>query len=135
MKFLLAITMLLSASFSFAQVQPTITTIAGKNNAYLYSYRMVSSDLSTAAAQLPSYMFKTVQVTGVFGGATMTAEGSNDGTVWYALKNVASTAVSGDMTFTSAGMKRISENPRYVRLRTSSTAASTDLTGTILFAK
>lgn len=48
----------------------------------------------------------SVQVTGTFGGATVTLEGSNDGTNWYTLNDPFGTALS----FTAAGLEGITEH-------------------------
>lgn len=57
---------------------------------------------------------KTFQASGTFGSATVKPQGSNDGTNWFDLTDGTS-AVS----LTSAGGKRIVENPLYVRVVTS----------------
>lgn len=64
-----------------------------------------------APLDLPSYKFQSVQVSGTFGGGTVTIEGSNDGTTWNALVD----SFNGSLAFTSAGFKEIGVNARYVR--------------------
>lgn len=58
-----------------------------------------------------SYNDKCVQVTGTFASATFSIEGSNDGVTYFALHDPAGAA----LTFTSAGLKEILENPVYIR--------------------
>jgi len=65
-----------------------------------------------AAVELVDYADKTCTVTGTFGsGGSITLEGSNNGTNWFALTDAQTSAV----TKTSAGMELIVENPRYIR--------------------
>ena len=53
---------------------------------------------------------RTVQVTGTFGG-TVSIEGSNDGVNYTTLTDAAGSALE----FTAAGLKLITEAPRYIR--------------------
>lgn len=65
-----------------------------------------------AAVELVDYADKTCTVTGTFGtGGSITLEGSNNGTNWFALTDAQTQAV----TKTAAGMELIVENPRYIR--------------------
>ncbi len=61
-----------------------------------------------------------VQVTGTFGGGTVTIEGSNDNTTWATLNNAQGTA----LTFTATGLKQVTERPRYIRPAVTGGAAS-----------
>ena len=54
----------------------------------------------------------TGQVTGTFGGATITWQGSNDNTNWHPLTR---RSVGTDMAFTSAAVHTANENPAWVR--------------------
>lgn len=55
----------------------------------------------------------TVQVGGTFGGATVTMQGSNDGTNWVSLNDQ---AVPGNVcSFTSAGLKGVLQAVKYIR--------------------
>lgn len=62
---------------------------------------------------LQDFQDRTVQVTGTFGaGGTVTIKGSNDGgTTWATLTDPLGNA----LTFTSAGMKQITELPALIR--------------------
>lgn len=53
----------------------------------------------------------TVQVFGTFGGATVTLEGSNDGTNYVAMRDVD----GADISFTAAGYAEFSTAFRYIR--------------------
>ena len=124
---------LLFGVLALAGLTTTVTQLPGKNEAWLYSHAMTNSaDLTTSAMELPTFKTKTVQVSGTFGGATVTVEGSNNCSTYATLKNA---NVSGDMTFAVAGVKLILENPRCIRMRSTGAATSTDLTASILYVK
>lgn len=58
------------------------------------------------------YGDRTVHFTGTFGaGGSVTFQGSNDGTNWFALTDPQGNAI----TKTAAGIEVVSENPRFVR--------------------
>lgn len=61
---------------------------------------------------------------GGFNGATVTIQGSNDGTNWQTLTNPLGTAI----TFTAAGLQQVSEITRYIRPSLSVATAGTTLT-------
>jgi hypothetical protein len=54
----------------------------------------------------------TIQVTGTFGGSTVTFQGSNDGTNWHALTQRAGT---GNMAYTAAANHACNEMPAFIR--------------------
>ena len=65
-----------------------------------------------AAVELVDYADKTATMTGTFGvGGSITLQGSNNGTDWFALTDAQTSAV----TKNSAAMELIVENPRYIR--------------------
>ncbi len=69
-----------------------------------------------ATAEIASFTDRSVQVSGTFGGTTVTIEGSNNGTTWVTLTDTAGTA----LTFTSAGLRQILQVTRYIRAKTTS---------------
>ena len=71
------------------------------------------------------------QVDGTFSGATVTMQGSNDGTTWYALNETGTPANA--CAFTAAGLKGVLQVPRYVRPSVAS-GSGTGLT-IVLFTK
>ncbi len=75
----------------------------------------------------PSFPDKTVQVTGTIGSATITIEGSNDGSVWVTLSDPSGSPLS----FTSAGLSTILENPLEIRPQTIG-GSGTDVDVTII---
>ena len=99
---------------------PTIALAASKVQRAVQKWlweTMADDDVGGVAgadAGSPSFADKTVHVTGTFGGATVTIEGSNDGTNFVTLNDAGGSALS----FTSAGLKTILENPLEIRPKT-----------------
>lgn len=95
----------------------------GGERTYLWE-TLTNTNLDGSAVSTPGLPFKAVQVIGTFNGATVTFQGSNDGTNWFTLKdpggsNLAFTAAGGGQVFIATA--------RYIRPLVSSAGASTDL--------
>lgn len=73
---------------------------------------MANGDVGESVT-LGAWQDRTIQITGTFGtGGSVTMKGSNDGgTTWVALTDPLGNA----LTFTSAGMKQITELPYEIR--------------------
>lgn len=66
----------------------------------------------TAGAQFAGqHSDKSVQVSGVFGGASVVLQGTNDGANWFSLTDAQGNA----LTFTAAGLKLVAEATWKVR--------------------
>jgi hypothetical protein len=63
--------------------------------------------------EFPSYVDRTFQVTGTFGGATVVFEGSNDGSTYFTLSD----PQGNQLSLTTAGLKQVEEITRYARPR------------------
>ena len=63
--------------------------------------------------EFPSYVDRTFQVTGTFGGATIVFEGSNDDATYFTLSD----PQGNQLSLTAAGLKQIEEITRYARPR------------------
>jgi hypothetical protein len=98
------------------------TTVEEQVRAAAYRW----TDYSTADTSTPikvqnmQGLAGSVQVTGTFGGATITLQGSNDGTNFVTLKDSAGTAIS----VTAAGMAEFSTAALY--LKPTSTGGTAD---------
>ena len=87
---------------------------------------LVAANLDGAAIleNWMDYSDRSIQVLGTFNGATVTIQGSNDdGTTWATLNDAFGTA----LTFTTAGVKQVTEVTSRLRPLVSSAGASTDL--------
>jgi hypothetical protein len=105
------------------------TTVEQQIQAAAYRW----TDYSTADTSTPikvqnmQGLAGSVQVTGTFGGATITLQGSNDGTNYVTLKDSAGTAIS----FTAAGMAEFSTAALFVK-PTSSGGTADNVTVTVI---
>jgi hypothetical protein len=105
------------------------TTVEQQIQAAAYRW----TDYSTADTSTPikvqnmQGLAGSVQVTGTFGGATITLQGSNDGTNFVTLKDSAGTAIS----FTAAGMAEFSTAALYLK-PTSSGGTADNVTVTLI---
>ena len=81
-----------------------------------------TADGAATAVELPEWADNCVQAIGTIGGATLTIEGSNDGTNWETLNN----AQGGALSFTAltSTIKQIVERPRYIRPKLTGGTAS-----------
>jgi hypothetical protein len=105
------------------------TTVEEQVRAAAYRW----TDYSTADTSTPikvqnmQGLAGSVQVTGTFGGATITLQGSNDGTNFVTLKDSAGTAIS----VTAAGMAEFSTAALYLK-PTSSGGTADNVTVTVI---
>lgn len=86
------------------------------------------SDESGSPLGMSSFADRSVQVTGTFDSATVTIEGSNDGTTWATLSD----QVGDDLSFTAAGIAMVAELTRYIRPAVSDSGGSADIDVTML---
>lgn len=111
-----------------ATVTPTSASVsAGDGSAVLYSWSLTTANADGAPISGVEWADRTWQAAGTWGAATLTLQGSNDGTNWFTLTNAAGgTAVT--MT-ANAGAATI-ELPLWVRpnLTTPGTAAAVAVT-------
>jgi hypothetical protein len=94
-----------------------VTRTEHAGNSYMASWTLTTADHTGDSYEHPGAADRTVQASGTFGGATVAIEGSNNGSTWSPLTDPGGTAI----TFTSAGIEAIAENPLYVRARLSVT--------------
>lgn len=95
--------------------------------AVIVSWTLTDSENGNAP-ELPFYSDRSVQVEGDFDTATITIEGSNDGTNYHPLTDPQGNALA----FTSAGIEAISELTRYIRPSSGAGTGSVDVTISIL---
>jgi hypothetical protein len=76
----------------------------------IVQWTLTDADTATEVS-LAEYADRSVQVQGTFGGATITIQGSNDGTNWHTLNDFEGDALS----FTSAGLRMIAEPTAYIK--------------------
>lgn len=93
----------------------TITPTTDRNTAagaVLVTWDNMATGDSGAAFGLNAAADLTFQVTGTFGGSTVTFQGSNDGTNWHPLTQRGGTA---NMAYTVASVQIAQEMPAFIR--------------------
>jgi hypothetical protein len=85
------------------------------NGAILLTWEALGDADNGAGYALPFAADITVQAVGTFGGATVSLQGSNDGTTWHNMTQKGGTTA---LTFTSAGCHSVNENPAFIRPHT-----------------
>lgn len=111
-----------------AVINPTSADVGGDGNARLWTWALTTADHTGAGIEQIQAVDLCWQATGDFGGTgVVSAEGSNDGTNWFALTNASGGSAA---TFSAAGGKQTVERPRFVRARLSTvgTAATPSVT-------
>lgn len=97
--------------------------------ACLFTWTGLDLDDSGIPIECVGYADRTVQVTGTFGtGGSVTIQGSNDKTNWFALTDPQGNAI----TKTAAGLELIMEAPLYLRPIVTAGDGTTSLTVSIL---
>lgn len=107
-----------------AVIQFVGTQLTGIGTGSLVSWTPVATGDTGAPAENYSFSDRSVQVTGTFGGATCTIEGSNDGVNYSALTDTAGVA----LTFAAAGIKQVLQVTRYIRPSVAAGAGSLTIT-------
>lgn len=115
-----------------ADVAPVIAAIAADESAQLITWSTLTTTnrngtpagKAGSALGLVKLADKTIQVIGTFGAsATITVQGSNDGTNWATLTDPLGNA----LTSTAASLETITENPRFIRPALTNGDGSTDI--------
>lgn len=88
---------------------------------------LAQSDVGAAIGN-SQYTDRSFQVAGVFGGASVVVEGTNDGANWATLTD----PQGNNLTFTAAKLEMVSEATLKIRPRVVGGDATTDLTVTAL---
>lgn len=93
----------------------TMTAARETSHARVYTWETMGNADTGTPLQTVGAADKTVTVTGTFGSATVTIQGSNDGTNYLTLNDQSDNALA----LTAAGIALIAENPLYIRPVTS----------------
>lgn len=89
---------------------------------------LTTADPNGDAISMPGARDRSVQVLGTFGGATLTVQGSYDGTTWASLHDESGVA----LTFTAAGAHAIVENLLHIRCALTTVGVGATITAAIL---
>lgn len=96
-----------------ATVNPTVTTdLTGDGSVVQFVWNLTTANTDGAPVEWVAYSDRTFAAVGTWGGATITIEGSNDGTNWMPLSDAAGAA---DATAAANKVMTVVELTRYVR--------------------
>lgn len=96
-----------------ATVSPTQAKVGdGTDDAILFTWALTTANADGAPVEYTQWADRGFSAVGTWGGATLTVEGSNDGTNWLPLSNAAGGTAA---TFTANGAKSIIEGLRFIR--------------------
>jgi hypothetical protein len=90
----------------------TTSNVDGSFDGKLFTYTLTTADPAGDAFEYLQHVDLCFQAVGTWGGATLTAQGSNNGTDWFSLTNASGGAA---ITFTADGGKQSIERPRFIR--------------------
>lgn len=113
-----------------ATVTPTLAKVGDQDDsAVLFTWALTTANTDGSPLEWTQWADRCFQAVGTWGGATLTIQGSNDGTNWFSLSNAAGAAAA---TFTADGGKSIIELPRYVRPNLTTPGAGATVAVTLL---
>jgi len=101
----------------------TVLNLGGDGSAKKISWVGMADAETGAAAGYPQFADRSIQVTGTFDSASVSIQGSNDGTNYASLTDPQGNA----LTFSSAKIEAVQELTNYLRPVTSGGAGSADL--------
>lgn len=93
----------------------------------LFTWTLTTADPAGDAVEWPQWVDRTFQSVGTWGGATLTFQGSNNGTDWFTMKKADGGAVA---THSANDGTTVIDSPRYARpnLTTPGTGATVVVT-------
>lgn len=95
---------------------------AGSNTVVLtFAALSAGDDAAVIGPQYADHSERVVQVTGTWGGTTVTVEGSNDGSTWFTLNDAQGSAISKTVDF----IEQVTECPLYMRIKSTGGAGAT----------
>lgn len=89
----------------------TTQNVDGSFDAKLFTWALTTADPTGVAFEYIQHTDVCFQAVATWGGATLTIQGSNDGTNWFSVRDPGGTAI----TFTADGGKQVLERPRFIR--------------------
>jgi hypothetical protein len=95
-----------------ATINPTVKRAPQGAGSIITSSWVLGNADTGVQIDLTDYADRSVQVEGTFGSATITIQGSNDGTNWQTVRGPDSVA----LTFTASGLKQVLETTLYLRV-------------------
>lgn len=111
-------------------ITPSVTRIddGGVRGVYMAVWASMGAADTGASVALGGGYDRSVQIAGTFDGATVTLQGSNDGSNWATLTDPQGNGIA----VTAATIEAVTELTRYVRAITTGGGASSSLTVSLL---
>lgn len=100
-----------------------------RRDIYVIEWANLATGDTGGAADFCQYADRSCQVSGTWGGATMTLQGSNDGTNWHAMIDHSGNEIS----LTDDALVYVVSPTLYIRPNVTGGDVTTDLTVTMLF--
>ena len=115
-------------------ITPAVDNARGRRDGslVLFTWILLSANADGLPVEIPEWADRTWFVGSagdVFGGATLSIEGSNDGVTFYTLANAAG---GTPLTFTAGGCKTVIENPLFMRPNLTVVGAGASITVSVL---
>lgn len=104
------------------------TTTFANERAYVFTWGGLAAGETGDAVEFVSYVDRSFQVTGTFGGASIVLEGSNNGTDYEILNDPQGNQIS----LSAHGLKQVEEVTRYVHPRVVGGDGTTNLAVNLL---
>lgn len=113
-----------------ATVNPTFSqpNDCNDDSVKIISWALTTANPDGAPLELGAWADRTWQAAGTWGGATLTFQGSNDGTNWFTLSNAAGGTAA---TLSANGGLATIELPRYVRPNLTTPGTGATVTATL----
>jgi len=108
--------------------QPSSNAPTGNNNSFALTWANLAAGDDGAPVRFSQYADKSVQVSGVFGGATLRFMGSNDGLTYLPLTD----PQGNPLDFTSAKIRAVTEATVWARPVVTGGDGTTALTVSVL---
>jgi hypothetical protein len=113
-----------------ATITPTYAQVGQGDGSYaLFTWVLLTASPDGSPLEMLDKSECCIQSTGTYGGATLSWQGSNDGTNWFTCTNVAGATAA---TMTAAGGMQIIERPLYMRPNLTAVGAGATITVTAM---
>lgn len=110
---------------------PSWTRAEAPGRSYVHTWgSLTTGDATGDSVEMPGAADRSVQIVGTFSTATVTVQGSNDGTNWFPLTD----PQGNNIAKTADALEQIMETVRYIRPVATSADGSTDVV-VVLFSR
>jgi len=111
-----------------ATVNPSISTIEGDGSVMQIVWNLTNVDTEGAPVRWCQYADRSIQLSGVWNGATVVLQGSNDGTAWFTLSDPQANPISASVNT----LEQVLEMTQFVRPLLTNGGAATVLAANLV---